>query len=600
MADKKAVSGPPGRPGHNAVFMGGAKARDFKGTLLRLWKMTKGSRKGLFAVLALPCLMSVSAMLGPFFIGRIINGINGGNPVNMLILALILIYAGDWLIRLADIFITASVSQKLVFIIRKELFAAVKNLPVSFFDGVSTGDIMSRLTNDIDNISTIISESMGQLMMLVFTVAGVLGIMLWLDFRLTLAVLAAIPLVFILTRVVVGRTRVLFRRQQIVLGRMGGHIEESVSGLALVKAFGMEKQAEEKFEDLNGELADVGTSALIWSGYLMPVMNVINNLSFIFVSVAGGVMAAKGMVSVGVVSSFLLYSRQFTRPVNEIAAIFNVFQTAVAGAERVIEIFDEVPEPPDRPGAVPVKNASGNIVFDGVSFEYSPGVPVLKNVSFSVKAGEKIALVGPTGAGKTTVINLLTRFYDVTEGRILLDGIDLRDYRLKDLRACFGVVLQDTALFNMSVADNIRYGREGASDKEVTDAAKAAGAHDFIERTDGGYYSVIGAEGSDMSQGERQLIAIARALLAGASILILDEATSSVDTRTEMRIQTALKSLTRGRTSFIIAHRLSTIRDADRIILINDGRIAEEGTHEELMALGGTYALMYKTQSGSL
>lgn len=600
MTDKKAVSGPPGRPGHNAVFMGGAKVMDFKGTLLRLWKMTKGSRKGLFAVLSLPCLMSVSAMLGPLFIGRIINGINGGNSVNMLILALILIYAGDWLIRLAYVFITAFVSQKLVFIIRKELFAAVKNLPVSFFDSVSTGDIMSRLTNDIDNISTIISESMGQLMMLVFTVAGVLGMMLWLDFRLTLAVLAAIPLVFILTRVVVGRTRVLFRRQQIVLGRMGGHIEESVSGLALVKAFGMEKQAEEKFEDLNGELAHVGTSALIWSGYLMPVMNVINNLSFIFVSVAGGVMAAKGMVSVGVVSSFLLYSRQFTRPVNEIAAIFNVFQTAVAGAERVMEIFDEVPEPPDRPGAVSVKNASGNIIFDGVSFEYSPGVPVLKNMSFSVKAGEKIALVGPTGAGKTTIINLLTRFYDVTEGRILLDGIDLRDYRLKDLRACFGVVLQDTALFNMSVADNIRYGREDASDEEVADAAKAAGAHDFIERTDGGYYSVIGAEDSDMSQGERQLISIARALLAGASILILDEATSSVDTRTEKRIQSALKSLTRGRTSFIIAHRLSTIRDADRIILINDGRIAEEGTHEELMALGGIYALMYKTQSGSL
>ena len=330
----------------------------------------------------------------------------------------------------------------------------------------------------------------------------------------------------------------------------------------------------------------------------MPLMNVIKNLSFISVSIASGVMAARGMVSIGTISSFLLYSRQFTRPLNDIASIYNVFQTAVAGAERIFEIFDEIPEPPDIPDALPIVNPKGDVAFEHVYFGYDPDIPILKDVSFKASAGARMAVVGATGAGKTTIISLLTRFYDVTDGQILLDGHDIRDYRLADLRRCFGVVLQDTALFHMSILENIRYGREDAEDSAVVEAARAAGAHGFISRLPEGYQTLITDGGGSLSQGERQLITIARAILADAPILILDEATSSVDTRTESRIQEAMLRLTEGRTSFIIAHRLSTIRDADQILLLKNGRVAEMGSHQELMALGGIYSRMYKTQLG--
>lgn len=574
------------------------KPKNMKGTLSRLWSLTKGRRQGLWLVFALSGLASLSAMLTPLLIGKIIDSINNGHLSVTLLVFLLLAYIGDWAVRFAQNYIMASVSQRMICYIRKALFDVMKDLPLAFFDRSPHGDLMSRLTNDIDNISSTISDSLAQLMMLVFTFAGVLGIMLALNVWLTLAALAVVPLVFLLTRTVTRVTRRLFKKQQAALGRLDGEIEETISGLTLVKAYGREEAVIEEFEKNNAALCDVGTRAQVWSGYLMPLMNVIKNLSFISVSIASGVMAARGMVSIGTISSFLLYSRQFTRPLNDIASIYNVFQTAVAGAERIFEIFDEIPEPPDIPDALPIVNPKGDVAFEHVYFGYDPDTPILKDVSFKASAGARMAVVGATGAGKTTIISLLTRFYDVTDGQILLDGHDIRDYRLADLRRCFGVVLQDTALFHMSILENIRYGREDAEDSAVVEAARAAGAHGFISRLPEGYQTLITGGGGSLSQGERQLITIARAILADAPILILDEATSSVDTRTESRIQEAMLRLTEGRTSFIIAHRLSTIRDADQILLLENGRVAEMGSHQELMALGGIYSRMYKTQLG--
>lgn len=598
MEDNRSPAIPPPKRPHSMRGRPVVKPKDLKGTLARLWRLTKGHRNGMGAVFLLSGLASISAMATPLLIGKTVDAIDVGNYTFLLLLLLLLVYLGDWAIRFSQRFLMASAAQRVICFIRKALFDAMKRLPLAFFDRNRHGDLMSRLTNDIDNISTTISDSLTQLMMLGFTLTGVLVLMLRLSPLLTLAALAAVPLVFLLTRIVTKRTRKLYREQQDALGELGGHIEETVSGLALVKAYGREEAVIREFERRNEALCDVGTKALIWSGYLMPAMNVINNLCFICVSVASGVMAVKGIVTVGVISTFLLYSRQFTRPLNEVANLFNVFQTAVAGAERVFEIFDETPEPPDNPKVLTLFRPLGEVVFDNVWFGYTPDVPVLKGVSFTARPGTRIAVVGPTGAGKTTLISLLARFYDVTGGRILLDGHDLREYRMRDLRACFGIVLQDTALFGTTIRENIRYGRENATDQQVEDAAKAAGAHGFISRLPKGYDTATEGEGCGLSQGERQLITIARAILADAPILILDEATSSVDTRTESRIREAVLRLTENRTSFIIAHRLSTIRDSDRILVIDNGIVAESGTHAELIALDGIYCSMYRTQLG--
>ena len=605
MADAKNYTPPPQQqPGWRRTLGTVVKPKDFKGTLKRIWSLVNSQRRALIGVFVLSGFISIAAMLTPFLIGKVIDHIklNGADRISntaiTLILVLLFCYAGDSLFRFIQGFFMASISQKIIKLFRKQLFNHLTKLSISFFDTRQNGDLMSRLTNDIDNVSTTISDSFTQLIQLCFTLMGVLCIMLYLNIWLTLVALIATPLIFVLTKTITKHTKVLFKQQQDILGRLNGHIEENISGILLVKAFSREETVVSEFEILNNQLCETGTKALIWSGYLMPIMNVINNLCFIFVAITGGFMAVKGYITVGIISSFLLYSRQFTRPLNELANIYNTLQSAVAGAERVFEIMDEQPEVADAKNAKDINSLKGELTFEDVVFGYQTDRPIIKKLSLRVEAGTKVAIVGSTGAGKTTIISLLARFYDVNSGRILLDGKDIREYKRKDLRSCFGVVLQDTALFNMSIMENIRYGRRDATDDDVIQAARSANAHSFITRLPEGYNTPVGDGGGTLSQGEKQLFTIARAILSNAPIMILDEATSSVDTRTERKIKQAVTRLTEGRTSFIIAHRLSTIRDCDLIVVLEHGEIAEAGNHKELMQQNGIYSTMYKTQTG--
>lgn len=574
------------------------KPKDMRGTLLRLWQLTRGYREGLGWILLLSALASASAVLSPYYIGRVVNCIDNGKPGFRLLMILSVLYLGDWLIRFLQQFLMAGTGQRMILHIRTSLFDHIEKLPLSFFDTRQHGELMSRLTNDVDNISVTISDSLTQLMMYGFTITGIFCVMVRMSPVLTVIALFAVMLIFMLTRAVTKRTKVLFRQQQAILGKLNGQVEESISGIGMVKAFGQERDMVEQFVENNNAFCEVATKAQIASGYLMPMMNVINNLTYVLIAAASGIMALNGKLTVGEISSFLLYSRQFSRPFVEIANIYNNFQTAVAGAERILEILDEACEPEDVAEARSTVGVRGAVSFQNVTFGYRTNKPVLRNINLEIPAGTRVAVVGPTGSGKTTLINLLTRFYDVQEGAILLDGCDLRHYRLGELRQAFGVVLQDTALFGASVRDNISYGHDNVPMDAIESAAKAAGADGFIRRLPRGYETVLDQGGAELSQGERQLLTIARAVLDQAPIMILDEATSSVDTVTEQHIREAMLAVTRGRTSFIIAHRLSTIRDSDLILLIRDGRIAEQGTHQQLMALGGEYAQMYLTQMG--
>ncbi|HPE95554.1 MAG TPA: ABC transporter ATP-binding protein [Bacillota bacterium] len=591
-----ANSGGISRPGRIKVH---ERPKDMKGTLRRLWTLTKGHRQGLGTVMLLSAFACAAVIIPPLVIGKTIEAIEGGSAARALTAALAAVYICDWLARFLQQYLMAAAAQRLVYRIRSALFASMIKLPLSFFDKHRHGELMSRLTNDVESISTTLSNSLSQLMTYSFTVVGIFAVMLFLSPYLTAVALIGVGLIFLITRAVTKRTRKLFASQQRTLGRMNGTVEENVSGLNVIKAFCRTERSRSEFTKCSAELQHISTKALIWSGLLMPMTNVINNLGFVAVSVVSGILAVNGMITVGMISSFLLYVRQFTRPFVEIANIYNNFQTALAGAERVFEIMDEKHEPPDAPDALPLENIRGFVEFRDVVFGYDEKLPILQGFSLKIPAGTKAAIVGETGAGKTTLINLLTRFYDVQGGMILLDGHSICDYRRHDLRNAFGTVLQDTALFAESIRENICCGRKNVTDGQLRAAAKAAGADSFIERLPDGYDTVLEQGGAELSQGERQLITIARAMLTDAPLLILDEATSSVDTVTEQKIRAAVLNLTAGRTSFIIAHRLSTVRSSDVIIVMDHGTVAEKGTHTALMAQNGLYAQMYRAQTGS-
>lgn len=578
------------------------KPKNLRGTLIRLWAYMENEKRFLLVVFGIVVLESLIALIVPYLIGRAIDSMTSLNGkvnfkvLKVIITGLIVAYTTNAIIVFFEGFTMAGVSQRIIKSLRNALFEKMQKLPVSFFDTHSHGEIMSRLTNDIDNVSTTISQSTTQLMNGLLTIIGSFIMMIVLSPILTLASLITVPLVFLLTKTIAAKTKVFFKTQQKALGELNGHIEENISGFNVVKAFNQEEKVISNFEKINSELCEVGIKAQIWSGLLMPIMNVINNIGFTMVAAIGGVLAVNEMITVGVIASFISYSRQFTRPLNDLANIFNTLQSAIAGAERVFEMLDEAEEVEDSENATNLENIKGNVVFENVSFGYREDVKIFKDISFEVKEGDIIALVGPTGAGKTTIVNLISRFYDVSSGRILIDGKDIKEYTRDSLRKAFGIVLQDTYLFSGTIKENIKYGNLDASDEDAVKAAKMANAHSFIKRLPNGYETILTESGGNLSQGQRQLLAIARAILADPPILILDEATSSVDTRTELQIQEGMIRLMNGRTSFIIAHRLSTIKDANIIMVIENGAIVEKGNHEDLINNKGLYYNMYFSQ----
>lgn len=575
------------------------KPKQMKKTLRRLWAYVREERKLFILVFFLVVLGNAALLSAPYLITRAIDTIALGLDLDVLlglVIVLILAYLLDGILTIAQGFIMAKASQRVIRSLRDNLFQKLLKLPIVFFDTNTHGELMSRLTNDIENVSTTISSSSVQLMNALITVFGSFAMMLYLSPIMTLGAVVTLPLVLLLTRLVAKNTSKLYKAQQKELGILNGYIEENITGFEVLKAFSREEESLEEFDEVNARLKTVGLRAQVISGTLMPIMNVINNLGYTTIAFLGGYLGVRGIISIGVIAGFLSYARQFTRPLTDIASIFNILQAAIAGAERVFEILDEAEEEKDRPDAIALREVRGEVEFRNVSFHYNEGEPVLKNVSFRCGKGQSVALVGPAGAGKTTIVNLVSRFYDPKEGTILIDGYDTRQIRREDLQRIFGIVLQDTYLFSGTIRDNIAYARIDATLEEVMESATLANCHDFIMRLPRGYDTYLSESGSTLSEGERQLIAIARAILKNPSILILDEATSSVDTRTELRIQEAMIKVMEGRTSFIIAHRLSTIREADVIMVISDGEIVEKGSHADLLKAQGFYFRMYASQ----
>ena len=588
----------PGRgPGHRFLSKG-AKPKDLKSTLKRLWIYFKEFKILLFGIFVTVVIGAILQIISPLLIQKAIDGYIVPKKLDGLykiVLAMIGIYLLNSFFAYLQGYGMMTISQKVVFKMRNELFSKLQRLPIKVFDTRAHGDLMSRLTNDIDVVTNTLNASLTSIFSSIITITGSIIVMLVLSPLLTILTLTVVPLMFWLTNLIATRTRKLFSQNQKLLGSLNSIIEEDITGQKVIKVFTREAKEMQKFEKVNRELAKTGIKAQIFSGIIPPLMNLLNNLAFIIVAASGGFLALKGFITVGTIASFIQYARQFTRPLNELANQFNQIQSAFASAERVFEIMDEVEETSFE-DEIELQDIKGEVEFKDVWFSYTEGQPVIKNVSFKVKPGQMVALVGPTGSGKTTIVNLLSRFYDIDSGQILIDGIDIRRINRHSLRKKLGIVLQDTFLFSETVKENIRYGKLSATDDEVILASKMANAHEFIKHLPHGYDTVLTGNGMDLSQGQRQLLAIARAILSDPAILILDEATSNIDTRTEKLVQSAMLNLMQGRTSFVIAHRLSTIRNADLILVIYDGRIIEQGTHDELIAKKGFYYNLYMSQ----
>jgi ATP-binding cassette subfamily B protein len=575
------------------------KAKDPRGAFSRLLSYLSEYKIHLAVIILLTVLSTILSLIGPYLIGVAIDKfILTGDMAGLIRIAMILTatYLASMATSAAAGWVSAIISQRSLLKLRRDLFEHMQTLSLGFFDMRSSGDLMSRLTNDIDAIGSALSQNVTQLIRNLITLVGIVVMMFVLNVWLALASLVVFPVMVVLTAVVAGRTRESFRDLQRNLGTLNGVMQETISGQRVVIAFKQHASVNRKFTNANVTVKEAGIKAMTYAMLIPPLMGILSNANIAIVAGVGAWMTLQGLATIGMIAIFINYSRRFADPLRHFANLYNSIQSALAGAERIFEIIDTQPELVDVPHAVGVDDFEGDIEFNDVDFEYVPGIPVLKKINLKARSGQTIALVGPTGAGKTTIVNLLTRFYDIKDGSIKIDGIDIREIKKDDLRRQLGIVLQDVFLFSGTVMDNIRYGRLEATDEECIRAAELANADGFIRRLPKGYYTELSERAANLSQGQRQLISIARALVADPAVLILDEATSSVDTRTEVQIQEAFQRLMSGRTSFVIAHRLSTIRRADMVLVINEGEIIERGTHEGLLALKGFYYRVYMSQ----
>jgi ATP-binding cassette subfamily B multidrug efflux pump len=600
-----------GPMGHGPMAMlPGAKARDFKGTMVRLIRYLGSYRIPILVVMLFAIASTVFTILSPKILGRattkLFEGVMGqitgtGTGIDFEFIGrIILITLGLYLASAAFSFIQgwimSGISVDIAYRFRKDISKKINNLPFKYFDRVSQGEVLAHITNDVDTINQTLNQSLSQIITSTVTVIGVLIMMLTISWQMTLVALLIVPLSSGVVMLIVRQSQKYFSQQQDYLGHVNGHVEEMFGGHRVMKAFNGEERSISKFRGFNDVLYDSAWKSQFLSGSMFPIMRFIGNLGYVAIAVLGGYLATRNAITVGNIQAFIQYMRNFTQPITQMANISNILQQTAAAAERIFDFLDEEEEVPDTSTPVAVSDVRGHVVFEHVKFGYSPDKPVIKDFSADVQPGQKIALVGPTGAGKTTMVKLLMRFYDVNDGAILIDGHNIKNFRREDLRCMFGMVLQDTWLYNDTIMENIRYGWPGASDEQVIAAAKAAHVDHFVRTLPESYNLVLNEEATNISQGQKQLLTIARAFVTDPRMLILDEATSSVDTRTEVLIQQAMEKLMKGRTSFIIAHRLSTIRNADWILVMNEGDIVEQGEHAELLERNGFYAELYNSQ----
>lgn len=602
--------GPGGGMGRGpGGMMPGEKAKDFKGTARKLIQYLGSYNKQIVVVFFAAALSCIFMIAGPkvlaYATNELFSGVmkmfTGTGGIDFAYVARILLFLlGLYLLSFGlsylQGFVMTGVTQKVTYRLRQDISKKISRLPLAYFDGTSTGDVLSRVTNDVDTVSQSLNQSLTQIITSVTTVLGVLVMMLTISPTMTLVALLVLPISFLLIGAIVKKSQPLFKRQQNYLGKVNGHVEEMYGGHLVVQAFDRADESIATFEELNDELYNSAWKSQFFSGLMMPLMNFVGNLGYAAICVLGGYLTIQGRISVGDIQAFIQYVRSFTQPISQIANISNVLQQTAAAAERVFEFLEEEEEVADPDQPLDPSVVEGEVAFAHVKFGYDPSKIIIHDFSAIIQPGQRVAIVGPTGAGKTTMVKLLMRFYDVTEGAILLDRYDLRQFSRDGLRSLFGMVLQDTWLYHDTIMENIRYGRLSATDDEVIAAAKAAGVHRFIRTLPDGYNTVLSEDADNISQGQKQLLTIARAILSDPKILILDEATSSVDTRTEQKIQRAMNTLMEGRTSFVIAHRLSTIRDSDLILVMRDGDIVEVGNHEDLMQRKGFYADLYQSQ----
>ena len=589
--------------------MGMEKAKDLKGTLKKLMSYMGKYKIRLLFVIIFAVGGTIFSIVGPKVLGKatteiytgLIGKVSGGagidfDKIGQILLTLLCLYAVSAVLSFAQGYLMTGISQKITYQMRKEISEKINRMPMKYFDRVSHGEVLSRVTNDVDTLNQSLNQSATQIITSATTIIGVLIMMLSISPLMTVVALLILPLSMMLIAFIMKRSQKYFKSQQEYLGHLNGQVEEVYGGHNIVKAFNKEEDIINEFNEINATLYGSAWKSQFFSGIMMPIMQFVGNLGYVAIAILGGYLAIRKSIEVGDIQSFIQYVRNFTQPIQQVAQVANMLQTTAAASERVFEFLEEEEEDQTVENPVSIRGLEGNVEFEHVRFGYNPDHIIIRDFSMKVKQGQKIAIVGPTGAGKTTIVKLLMRFYDVNSGAIRVDGHDIKDFNRSELREMFGMVLQDTWLFNGSILENIRYGKMDATDAEVKEAAKAAYVHHFVKTLPNGYNMELNEEASNVSQGQKQLLTIARAILADPKILILDEATSSVDTRTEVRIQKAMDNLMKGRTSFVIAHRLSTIRDADVILVMKDGDIVEQGNHEELLARGGFYSELYNSQ----